>query len=152
MHERKSETEITHSCPTLRDPIDCSLPGSSVHGIFQARVLEWVANAFSVLATRPSVKSQVNSLKRNCLLTLQPSQIKDTYSWFFIHHPSDFGGCVLISKWNCIPTPTFPGTRGNRSENGNGSKNKNWIVGQKQLNPYNYEKQRQMEGTWNNCT
>ena len=35
------------SCPTLRDPMDCSLPGSSVHGIFQARVLEWGAIAFS---------------------------------------------------------------------------------------------------------
>ena len=35
------------SCPTLREPVDCSLPGSSVHGIFQARVLEWVAIAFS---------------------------------------------------------------------------------------------------------
>ena len=34
-------------CPTLRDPLDCSLPGSSVHGIFQARVLEWGAIAFS---------------------------------------------------------------------------------------------------------
>ena len=36
------------SCPTLSDPMDCSLPGSSIHGIFQARVLEWVAIAFSV--------------------------------------------------------------------------------------------------------
>ena len=36
-------SEVAHSCPTLRDPMDCSLPGSSVHGIFQARVLEWVA-------------------------------------------------------------------------------------------------------------
>ena len=36
------------SCPTLCDPMDCSLPGSSIHGIFQARVLEWVAIAFSV--------------------------------------------------------------------------------------------------------
>ena len=38
----KSESEVTQPCPTLRDPMDCSLPGSSVHGIFQARVLEWV--------------------------------------------------------------------------------------------------------------
>ena len=43
----RSESEITQSCPTLRDPMDCSLSGSSVHGIFQARVLEWVAIAFS---------------------------------------------------------------------------------------------------------
>ena len=44
----KSESEIPQSCPTLSDPMDCSLTGSSVHGIFQARVLEWVAIAFSV--------------------------------------------------------------------------------------------------------
>ena len=43
----KSESEVTQSCPTLSDPMDCRLPGSSVHGIFQARVLEWGAIAFS---------------------------------------------------------------------------------------------------------
>ena len=43
----KSESEDAQSCPTLSDPMDCSLPGSSVHGVFQARVLEWVAIAFS---------------------------------------------------------------------------------------------------------
>ena len=43
----KSESEVAQSCSTLRDPMDCSLPGSSVHGIFQARVLEWGAIAFS---------------------------------------------------------------------------------------------------------
>ena len=43
----KSESEVAQSCPTLNDPMDCSLPGSSVHGIFQARVLEWVTIAFS---------------------------------------------------------------------------------------------------------
>ena len=41
----KSESEVTQSCPTLSDPMDCSLPGSSVHGIVQARVLEWGAIA-----------------------------------------------------------------------------------------------------------
>ena len=43
----KSESEVAQSCLTLSDPMDCSLPGSSVHGVFQARVLEWVAIAFS---------------------------------------------------------------------------------------------------------
>ena len=43
----KSESEVAQSCPTLRDPMDYSLPGSCTHGIFQARVLEWVAIAFS---------------------------------------------------------------------------------------------------------
>ena len=41
----KSESEVVQSCPTLSNPIDCSLPGSSIHGIFQARVLEWGAIA-----------------------------------------------------------------------------------------------------------
>ena len=45
----KSESEVAQSCPTLCDPMDCSLPGSSIHGIFQARVLEWGAIAFSVI-------------------------------------------------------------------------------------------------------
>ena len=45
----RSESEVAQSCPTLCDPMDCSLPGSSVHGIFQARVLEWGAIAFSIL-------------------------------------------------------------------------------------------------------
>ena len=42
----KSESEVPQSCPTLSDPMDCSLPGSSIHWIFQARVLEWGAIAF----------------------------------------------------------------------------------------------------------
>ena len=44
----KSESEVTQSCPSLNDPMDCSPPGSSIHGSFQARVLEWGAMAFSL--------------------------------------------------------------------------------------------------------
>ena len=44
----KSESEVAQSCPILSEPMDCSLPGSSIHGIFQARLLEWGAIAFSV--------------------------------------------------------------------------------------------------------
>ena len=44
----KSESEVAQSCSSLRDPMDCSPPGSSVHGIFQARVLEWGAIAISI--------------------------------------------------------------------------------------------------------
>ena len=47
MHERKRKSEVAQSCLTLSDPMDCSLPGSFFHGIVQARVLEWVAIAFS---------------------------------------------------------------------------------------------------------
>ena len=48
----KSESEVAQSCPTLSDPMDCSLPGSSIYGIYQARVLEWVAIDFSIKLMR----------------------------------------------------------------------------------------------------
>ena len=51
----KSESEVAQSCPTLSDPRDCSPPGSSAHGIFQARVLEWVPVAFSETKLRPNL-------------------------------------------------------------------------------------------------
>ena len=65
----KSESEVAQLCPTLSDPMDCSLPGSSVYGIFQARVLEWIAIAFS----RPSRLSVLNCFN-------QPFKLS------FLHH------------------------------------------------------------------
>ena len=59
----KSESEVTQLCPTLRDPMDCNLPGSSIHGIFQARVLEWGAIAFS---RRSSIESAKTRLGADC--------------------------------------------------------------------------------------
>ena len=53
----KSQSEVAQSCPTFGDPMDCSLPDSSVHGILQARVLEWGAIAFSDLGPRFSQKN-----------------------------------------------------------------------------------------------
>ena len=52
----KSESEVAQSCPTLSNPMDCSLLGSSIHGIFQARILEWVAIAFSAYRHRDTLK------------------------------------------------------------------------------------------------
>ena len=49
---KKKESEVTQSCPTRCDPTDCSLPGSSIQGIFQAKILEWVAISFSQLTLR----------------------------------------------------------------------------------------------------
>ena len=65
MHESESESEAAQLCLTLSDPMDLSLSGSSVHGIFQARVLEWVTTAFSA----PQAGSHINI--RNLLLTVQ---------------------------------------------------------------------------------
>ena len=59
----KVESEVAQSCPTLSDPVDYSPPGSSIHGIFQARVLEWVAIAFSMTGTEDVLKVEVPPLK-----------------------------------------------------------------------------------------
>ena len=54
--------EVTESCPILCDPMDCNLPGSSVHGIFQARTLEWVAISFSRGSSRPRAQTQFSRI------------------------------------------------------------------------------------------
>ena len=59
----KSERGVTQSCPTLSDPMDCSLPGSSVHGIFQARVLEWGANYMWNLKTKTKEHNKTNRVR-----------------------------------------------------------------------------------------
>ena len=56
----ESESEVAQSCPTVCDPKDCSLPGSSVHGIFQARILEWVAIFFSRGSSQRRDRTQVS--------------------------------------------------------------------------------------------
>ena len=61
----KSESEVVQSCPTLSNPMDCSLPGSSVHGIFQARVLEWGAIAFSKPQSNHEGKKKTHQVNWN---------------------------------------------------------------------------------------
>ena len=68
----KSESEVAQSCPTPSDPMDCSLPGSSIHGIFQARVLEWRAIAFSV--THSPSHSKCSCLRVCQLVKIAPPQ------------------------------------------------------------------------------
>ena len=68
----KSDSEVAQSCPTLSDPMDCSLPGSSIHGIFQARVLEWGAIAFSACR---AYTGRIHCLSQRLLRSSQ----KDSY-------------------------------------------------------------------------
>ena len=64
-NQRKGR-KVAQSCPTLCDPMDCSLPGSSVHGIFQAIVLEWIAVSFSRGSSRPRDRTQVSHIVDRC--------------------------------------------------------------------------------------
>ena len=66
----KSESEVSHSCPTLSDPMDCSLPGSSVHGILQARVLEWGAVSFSIIGMTWDLLLELVSASFCCITDL----------------------------------------------------------------------------------
>ena len=59
--KEESESEVAQSCPTLSDPMDCSLPGSSIHGIFQAGVLEWGAIAFSDICCYHAINNNSKS-------------------------------------------------------------------------------------------
>ena len=81
----KSESEVAQSCPTLSEPMDCSLPGSSAHGIFQARVLEWGAIAFSEVLTRGTFIGKVMSLLLNkmsrLVITFLPRSKRLLISW-----------------------------------------------------------------------
>ena len=71
------KSEVAQSCPTLCDPMDCSLPGSSVHGIFQAKILEWVAISLSRGSSRPRDRTQVSHIagKRFNLCTTREAQL-----------------------------------------------------------------------------
>ena len=68
----KSESEVAQSCPTLSNRMDCSLPGSSIHGIFQARVLEWGAIAFSGYSPTVDqiIKSSINGTEVKMKMSL----------------------------------------------------------------------------------
>ena len=68
----KSESEVAQSCPTLSDLMDCSLPGSSVHGIFQARVLEWGATAFSAMEYYSALKRNTSESVLMRQMNLEP--------------------------------------------------------------------------------
>ena len=106
----KSESEVAQSCPTLRNPMDCSLPGSSVRGIFQARVLEWGAIIFSASSNTwqesPSrlVSQNIDTFEEywsgiNILWNVLPLSLPDVFSWLdykivaFCH--------LLHEAWGC---------------------------------------------------
>ena len=82
----KSESEVAQSCLTLRDPMDCSLPGSSIHGIFQARVLEWGAIAFSHYNGKWDNFSKVHRSLQKCFIRLRLICSYQMKLWIKIYH------------------------------------------------------------------
>ena len=79
----KNESEVAQSCPTLRDPMDCSPPGSSVHGIFQARVLEWGAITFSEEYTEELYKKDLHDPDNHdgMITHLEPDILECQVKW-----------------------------------------------------------------------
>ena len=100
----KSESEVAQLCPTLSDPMDCGLPGSSIHGIFQARVLEWGAVAFSENWMLVVVKASTVYMTLTCFFKkylfiyfwFMGSRTQAQYSWCT--------GLVAHDIWN-LPRP-----------------------------------------------
>ena len=76
----KSESEVAQSCPILSYPMDCSLPGSSIHGIFQERVLEWDAIAFSLCNTWLRKKAGMFTDGNRATPLKSPNQVESEYS------------------------------------------------------------------------
>ena len=73
-----STSEVTQSCPTLCDPIDCSLSGSSIHGIFQARMLEWIAISFSRGSSQPKNRTGSPTLQADALPSEPPEKLENS--------------------------------------------------------------------------
>ena len=81
----KTESEVIQSCLTLHDPMDCSLPGPSVHGIFQERVLERVALSFSKHSQESSPTLQFNSIKSSALSFLYSPTLTSIHDYWKNH-------------------------------------------------------------------
>ena len=94
----KSQSADTQSCLTLSNPLDCSLPGSSVHGIFQARVLEWVAIAFSVYLLRLLFDDGKLLVAQSCPTLSNP--------WTVSHHAPLSIEFSSLEYWRGLPFPS----------------------------------------------
>ena len=81
---KESESEVAQSCPTVCDPVDYSPPGSSIHGILQARILEWVAISFSRGSSRPRVRTLVSRIAGRRFNLCATREALDTKEWSLI--------------------------------------------------------------------
>ena len=108
--ERKKESEVAQSCPTLCNPMNCSLSGSSIHGIFQARVLEWVSISFSTI-----VSFQFSSVAQSCMTLCNPMNcsmpalpVHHQLPEFTQTHVYGVGNAIQLSHPLLSPSPPAP--------------------------------------------
>ena len=100
-HSAHTHTEVAQSCPTLCDPMDCSPPGSSVHGIFQAWILEWVAVSFSRGSSWPRDRTRVSCIVGRCFTiwaTRETHQKHRRVVVSFKRMPVE-----IFYRWNLLP-------------------------------------------------
>ena len=126
--ETKKESEVAQYCPTLCDPMDCSLLGSSVHGIFQVRILEWVAISCSRRSSWPRDWTRVSCIIGRCFTNWATREVsrnkaqqrnhKTTKGRTLAIKPQDslmiWGQGGLMASWGSEPGSTWP-SRVNRS-------------------------------------
>ena len=92
------EGEVAQLCPTLCNPTDCSLPGSSIHGIFQARVLKWVSISFSRGSSQPRDRTQISHIVGRCFTIWATGEVFFFFtSYHFIVLP------ILHETSSCFP-------------------------------------------------
>ena len=94
----KSKVKMAQSCPTLCDPVDCSPQSSSVHGILQARILEWLAIPFSSRSSQPRNQTWISCMQADSLPSEPPGKL---YFYFF---------AIIVIKHYVIKTYLWAGT------------------------------------------
>ena len=90
------ESEVVQSCPTLCDPMDYSPPGFSIHGIFQARILEWVAISFSRRSSSPRDQTRVSRIVGRCFIVWTTREVKHRYTSLYKNI------VFLLSKYSVV--------------------------------------------------
>ena len=107
------ECEVAQSCPTLCDPVDCSLPRSSIHGIFQARVLEWVAISFSRGSSWPRDWTRVSHIVGRRLTVWATREVPDKRQEAGHFNQVKWRGCALL--WEHTRGHSYSGVSGRAS-------------------------------------
>ena len=109
--------KVTQSCPTLCDPVDCSLPGSSVHGIFQARILECISISFSRVSSSPRDWNQVSYIVGRCFtIWATREEIRGFPGGPVVKTPHFHGRGHMFDPWSLVRDPACCAVQSNESK------------------------------------